>query len=108
MSESPDPERAAAPSTAVGEGGAKIEPPGQIAEHQHSSCTTRPVSRHVKEHPNTQLLHELIGELANKKIADGCDLCDAYQIVALTGYGARITIHHDDNCPVLKHSRSRR
>ena len=33
------------------------------------------------------------------RIPGGCDRCDSYQTVAITDYGANITVHHDDVCP---------
>jgi hypothetical protein len=44
----------------------------------------------------------LLGPLDGRKIAGGCDHCDAYQTVTLIEAGVfAMTVHHDDDCPFL-------
>jgi hypothetical protein len=44
-----------------------------------------------------------LGPLEGARIPGGCDGCDAYQTVDAVESGVwKITVHHDDGCPVLK------
>ncbi len=50
----------------------------------------------------TDPLTQLFGPLDGAQIPGGCDECDAYQTVTPTTAGVwNLTIHHDDDCPVL-------
>lgn len=49
------------------------------------------------------MLDELVDVLNGRRIAGGCDHCDAYQTMRrdeLVGV-FRLSTHHDDWCPVL-------
>lgn len=52
---------------------------------------------------------ELFAGLAGERIPGGCDMCDAFQTVELVlpGVGS-MTIHHDDDCTVLRQESLRR
>jgi hypothetical protein len=49
---------------------------------------------------------ELFGQMAGQQIPGGCDMCDSYQTVEPVSEGVHsLTIHHDDDCPILRASR---
>jgi hypothetical protein len=51
---------------------------------------------------------ELFKKIEGESIPGGCDQCEAYQIVEELSPGVHsLNIHHDDNCPVLRASRSK-
>lgn len=46
---------------------------------------------------------DVFGRLDGQRIPGGCDRCNAYQTVHPIVAGAwRVTVHHDDWCPVLR------
>jgi hypothetical protein len=52
---------------------------------------------------------ELFRKVAGQQIEGGCDMCDAYQTVEAVSPGVHsLTIHHDDDCPILRASRAKR
>jgi hypothetical protein len=51
----------------------------------------------------------MLAPLAGKRIAGGCDSCDAYQTVRAVEPGLwTVTVHHDDWCPLLAAIEARR
>lgn len=45
----------------------------------------------------------IITALSGKQIPGGCEFCDAYQTAACDEPGMyRVTVHHDDWCPLLR------
>lgn len=52
--------------------------------------------------PAQTAMARALGPLDGARIAGGCDSCDAYQTARPASAGVwRITVHHDDWCPVV-------
>jgi hypothetical protein len=50
---------------------------------------------------------ELFAKVEGDRIPGGCDQCDAYQVLEQLSPGVHaLNIHHDDDCPILRASRS--
>jgi hypothetical protein len=48
-------------------------------------------------------LDDLFAQFGGGQIAGGCDECDAYQSLESVAPGVHaLTVHHDDDCPVLR------
>lgn len=46
-------------------------------------------------------LTPIFAALDGAQILGGCDQCDAYQTASIAAHVFRVTVHHDDWCPVL-------
>lgn len=54
-------------------------------------------------------LDDLLRQFAGEPIPSGCDYCNADQLLEELSPGMHVlTVRHDDDCPVLRASRSRR